>query len=292
MPVPELQSLFLPLLRLTADGAEHALRDLRQQLQVELQLTDDDLVKRIAGGQSKFGNRVSWGAVNLCRGGALERLGQGVFRITPRGRDLLQQHPEGLGLEDLVDTAKRGVSPEPGANESIGESPEERMERSDQQLRRALADELLEATRKCSWAFFENLVVKLLVAMGYGGPNGEGGRTVGRGADGGIDGIIQADKLGLETVYVQAKKWKDTVGRPTVQAFAGSLDGRRARKGVIITTSEFSKDALEYVNTIEKKIALIDGHQLAELMMDHGVGVTPGIVYHVQRLDHDYFEEM
>ncbi|HXU21583.1 MAG TPA: restriction endonuclease [Verrucomicrobiae bacterium] len=152
------------------------------------------------------------------------------------------------------------------------------------------AEDVLENTRRCTPAFFEELVVDLLIAMGYGGPNGEGGRAVGRAGDGGIDGIIEEDKLGLESVYVQAKKWEGTVGRPTVQAFAGGLEGRRAHKGVLITTSEFSLEARDYVHTIGKKIVLIGGQRLAELMIEHGIGVTDGPAYQIKKLDEDYFQ--
>ena len=157
-------------------------------------------------------------------------------------------------------------------------------------LRDALANDILETVRKASPTFFEELVIDLLVAMGYGGSVEDAGRAVGKSGDGGIDGIIKEDKLGLDVVYVQAKRWSSSVGRPVVQAFAGSLEGVRARKGVLITTSSFSQDALDYVQKIEKRIVLIDGKQLADLMIDHGIGVNVVQTYKIKRLDSDYFE--
>ena len=145
--------------------------------------------------------------------------------------------------------------------------------------------------RECSPAFFEQVVVDLLVAMGYGGSRRDAGQAVGRAGDGGIDGIIKEDRLGLDGIYVQAKRWEASVGRPTVQAFAGSLEGHRARKGVLITTSELTGDARDYVTRIEKRIVLISGAELADLMVEHGVGVTEVRSYALKRLDSDYFEE-
>jgi len=139
--------------------------------------------------------------------------------------------------------------------------------------------------------FFENLVVDLLVALGYGGSRKDAGQALGRTGDGGIDGIIKEDILGLDSVYIQAKRWDSTVGRPIVQAFVGSLEGQRARKGVVITTSKFSQDAKEYVDTIEKKVVLIEGEELAQLMIDHGIGVNETVRYAVKKMDLDYFDE-
>ncbi len=170
-------------------------------------------------------------------------------------------------------------------------TPSELLESSYQGLRQALADELLERIEKASPRFFERLVVDLLVAMGYGGSRADAGQAVGRSGDDGIDGIIKEDRLGLDFVYVQAKRWDQAVSRPLVQAFAGSLEGQRARKGVFITTSRFTREAEEYVTRIEKRIVLVDGERLAQLMIDHGVGVADVASYHVKRVDLDYFDE-
>jgi len=170
-------------------------------------------------------------------------------------------------------------------------TPQERMADGYKQFRAALADEVLTKVKTCSPRFFERLVVELLVKMGYGGSVEEAARVVGKSGDGGIDGIINEDKLGLDVVYIQAKRWEGTVGRPVVQAFAGSLEGVRARKGVMITTSSYSNDAEEYVQRIEKKIILINGSRLAQLMIDHDIGVSTVTTYTIKRLDSDYFEE-
>jgi restriction system protein len=175
------------------------------------------------------------------------------------------------------------------ADDSV-RTPEEELVNAYQLFRNALANEVLEAVRKSTPTFFEELVVHLLVAMGYGGSVADAGNAVGRSGDGGIDGTIKEDKLGLDVVYIQAKRWKESVGRPLVQAFAGSLEGVRARKGVFITTSTFTADAIDYVQRIEKKIVLVDGKRLADLMIEHNVGVTPTQTFTLKRLDSDYFE--
>jgi restriction system protein len=170
-------------------------------------------------------------------------------------------------------------------------TPEEALEDSYLKLRAALADDLLERLKACSPSFFERLVVDLLVAMGYGGSLADAGQAIGRSGDGGIDGIIKENKLGLDVVCIQAKRWKETVGRPDVQGFAGSMEGFRARKGVMLTTSAFSKEAQEYVTRIERKIVLIDGRQLAQLMIDHDIGVATARSFVVKKVDLDYFDE-
>jgi restriction system protein len=171
------------------------------------------------------------------------------------------------------------------------QTPEETLESSYQNLRSKTAQDLLERVMACSPRFFEQLVVDLLVAMGYGGSRKDAGQAVGQSGDGGVDGIIKEDRLGLDVVHIQAKRWKDTVGRPTVQAFAGSLEGYRARKGVLITTSQFSQEAKSYVTNIEKKIVLIDGEQLTQLMLDYGIGVSEIATYTVKQIDLDYFAD-
>ena len=294
MPIPDFQSLLIPLLRLIADGEEHSLAEIRQLLQTGLSLSPAEINERLESGQTKLANRISWTAVHLSKGGALERVRRGVFRITARGRELLQHYPEKLPLKILL--GQDATSGQEGAVGVFADkqallTPEEQLASSYRVLRQALAADLLEAARKSTPAFFEKLVVDLLVAMGYGGTLEDAGEAVGRSGDGGIDGIIQEDKLGLEFIYIQAKRWEGTVGRPVVQAFAGSLEGHRAQKGVFITTSDFSREAREYVRQIGKKIVLIDGAQLAELMIDHGVAVTDEKVYRLRRMDHDYFEE-
>jgi restriction system protein len=274
---------------------------LRKAVQTALTLSDDDLAESLPSGmQSKFSNRLAWASVYLSKAGVLKRVRRGVFQITERGRELLGENPEKVTVKMLSRYPEfiqfhKGSEQASGATGQIeresSETPEERLASDYQILREALAAELLDATKKSPPAFFERLVIELLVAMGYGGSAEEAGKVVGRGGDGGIDGIIKEDKLGLDAVYVQAKRWSGTVGRPIVQAFAGSLEGHRARKGVLITTSEFSADALDYVQKIEKKIVLVNGKQLAEFMIDYDIGVTAGKTYSIKKIDVDYFEE-
>jgi len=170
------------------------------------------------------------------------------------------------------------------------QTPEEQLANAYKVLRDSLANDVLEAVRKASPTFFEELVIDLLVSMGYEGSIEDAGRAVGKSGDGGIDGIIKEDELGLDVVYVQVKRWSNSVGRTVVQEFAGSLEGVRARKGVLITTSYFSQDALDYVGKIEKRIVLIDGKQLADLMIDYDIGVNAVQTYKIKRLDSDYFD--
>ncbi len=236
--------------------------------------------------------------VYLAKAGALERVRRGVFRITDRGRELLALNVSKLTIKHLSvypefvafhKSPQKGDENEPEDREKK-ETPEEQLENAYKVLRDALATDVLEAVKKTSPSFFEEVVIELLVAMGYGGSVEDAGKAIGRPGDGGIDGIIKEDKLGLDFVYVQAKRWSGSVGRPVVQAFAGSLEGVRAKKGVFITTSSFTQDALEYVRKIEKRIVLIDGEQLADLMIDNNIGVNISKTYEIKRLDSDYFE--
>jgi restriction system protein len=306
MPVPDFQSFMLPMLKIAADGSEHPMADLRERLSREMDLSPEDLQERLPSGmQTKYQNRVAWSAVYLYRAGVLDRPKRGVFQITDRGRNLLAEKPEKVTIR-LLDRfpefkdfrERRPDSPDDVPLKPISpeidtvRTPEERLELSFQDLQNSLANEVLDAVKRGSPEFFEQLVVKLLVAMGYGGSIQDAGRAVGKAGDEGVDGIIKEDKLGLDVVYIQAKKWIDTVvGRPVVQAFAGSLEGHRARKGVMITTSTFSQDARDYVQRIEKKIVLVDGKQLADLMIEHDVGVNVTKTYRIKRLDQDFFEE-
>jgi restriction system protein len=304
MTVPDFQTLMLPLLKLAADGQEHKLSEAIEVLAQQFNLSDDDRRELLPSGkQPKFVNRVGWSATYLRKTKLLEGTGKGKFRITERGRQELSLNPPRIDLRYLEKYPElavfRGVPSDGGNGVANGadiatptsQTPREALEASYQLLRRELADELLERIKQKPPAFFERLVVELLVAMGYGGSLTDAGQAVGRSGDGGIDGVIKEDRLGLDFIYLQAKRWENTVGRPTVQAFAGALDEQKARKGVIITTSNFSQDAHAYVKRIERKIVLIDGEQLAQLMIDYGVGVAEEAVYVVKKLDADYFEE-
>jgi len=298
MAVPDFQTLMLPFLKVAADAQEHSLSEAIDALALEFGLADEDREELLPSGrQSRFDNRVGWARTYLKKAGLIESTGRGKFRITERGLSVLKDDPSKIDMKFLERFPEyvefRSVSAQRAESDreddESDQTPEEILELSYQDLRRDLAEELLERIKDCSSRFFERLVVDLLVAMGYGGSRKDAGEAVGRSGDGGIDGIIKEDKLGLDVVYVQAKKWDGSVGRPNVQTFAGSLDGVRAKKGILITTSHFSQPARDYVEMIEKKIVLIDGQQLAQLMIDHNIGVSELATYTVKRVDLDYF---
>ncbi len=302
MPVPDFQSLMLPLLQFARDGEDHTVREALDVVASELRLSDEDRREQLpSSGQSTFGNRMAWAGVYLRQAGLLESPRRGHFRITQRGLEVLKNPPPRIDIKFLAGFEEFAASRarprrQPGKGDvtpdaTQEETPEELLEASYEHLRKDLAEQLLDKVRKCSPRFFERLVVDLLVAMGYGGSREDAGQAVGQSGDEGIDGIIKEDKLGLDAVYIQAKRWANSVGRPIVQAFAGSLEGQRARKGVLITTSSFTQDAIDYVTRIEKRIVLIDGGRLASLMIDHGIGITEVARYQINRVDLDYFEE-
>lgn len=303
MAVPEFQSFLLPTLEAAADGQVHTVGGIVEQVARRLDLSEEDRREVLPSGrQRRLDNRVAWACSYLRQARLLESAGRGHVRVTERGRSVLGQRLDRIDirfLEQFEEFAafrsrtgtKRQPTNEPHA-EGLVETPEEQLETSYQSLRRQLARDLLERIKACPPTFFERLVIDLLVGMGYGGSRQDAGQAVGRSGDGGIDGIIKEDKLGLDVVYIQAKRWDGTVGRPIVQAFAGSLEGQRARKGVLITTSTFSQDARDYVTKIEKKIVLIDGDLLADFMIDHGIGVTEVAAYTVKKIDEDYFGEI
>jgi restriction system protein len=299
MPIPGFQDFMLPFLLALNDKAEHRVSDVRDILASQFKLTAEEREALLpSGNQAIFQNRVAWAASYLNQAGLLTRTGKGVYLITERGIAILKEGPKRIDIPFLTRFPeferfrRRTASPQKTDSAAVIEiDPAEALERNYLQLRETLSDDLLDRISNCSPAFFERLVVDLLVAMGYGGSRKDAGQTIGRSGDDGIDGMIKEDKLGLDAIYVQAKRWEGPVGRPVVQAFAGSLEGQRAKKGVLITTSRFSQDAKDYVNRIDKKIVLIDGEQLGSLIIDHGVGVANVNTYHVKRVDLDYFEE-
>lgn len=304
MTVPDFQSLMLPLLRLIGDEREHNNSEVIESLAEQFHLTEQERKELLPSGrQVRFDNRVAWARVYLKMAGLLENIRRGTFRITERGRRVLVQDPPRIDMKFLSQfpeyaafrsrsqQSNKPEEPVEGAN-LAPETPDEILEATYQNIERELAEKLKEKIKGCSPKFFERLVVNLLMAMGYGGSMNDAGRVVGQSGDGGIDGIIKEDKLGLDSVYIQAKRWDGTVGRPKVQEFAGSLMARSARKGVFITTSQFSKEARDYVSTIQQpKIVLVDGELLAKLMIDHGIGVANVATYTVKKVDLDYFED-
>jgi restriction system protein len=293
--IPDFQSLMLPLLEAVADGRDHVMRDITHRLSDRFGLTEDERRQKLPSGQQGImSNRVAWAKAHLKMAGLLENPVRGSVRISPAGKEVLNRKPTQIDMKFLrqfpayAEFTKKPPIPVPDE----ATTPKELMDSAYKTLREALAEDLLEQVKAASPRFFEETVVKLLVAMGYGGSLADAGQRIGRAGDGGVDGIIKEDRLGLDIVCIQAKRWEGTVGRPVVQGFVGSMDYYRARKGVLLTTSSFTADAQDYVNRIEaKKVVLIGGESLAELMIDFGIGVSVSDTYVVKKLDNDFFNE-
>lgn len=276
---------------------------IREAVATRLGLSDSDLAELLPSGrQTIFTNRVAWALSYLKQAGLAESPRRGSYRITERGRIVLKSPPERIDIDFLnqypefqafrstpESPTTPAASPVSGGGAEL--TPDEQMRLGYSRLRESLAALLLDRTKQASPQFFEELVVELLVRMGYGGSREDAASVVGGSGDEGIDGIIKEDKLGLDTIYIQAKRWAGTVGRPEIQRFAGALQGQKARKGVFITTSSFTADARSYAAGLQTTIVLIDGHQLAQLMLDHGVGVSESGAFKIWKLDEDYFSE-
>ncbi len=304
MAVPDFQSFFRPLLEFASDGKEHTIRDARNALAVSMKMDDEDLKELLPSAvQTKFDNRVAWAKSYLKQAGAIEFPKRSWFKITDRGRKLLAENEGRIGLKVLnqfpeflaFHTQTRSPTNSETVEEAQKEShqtPEESLQEAYKTIRDSLVAEISEKIAKNSPAFFENLVVDLMIALGYGGSRAEAGKAIGQSGDEGIDGIINEDKLGLDVIYLQAKRWPSTpIGRPELQKFVGALHGKRAKKGVFITASRFTDDAKRYVETIDPKVILIDGVVLANLMIDHNLGVSTTSKYDVKKVDSDYFDE-
>lgn len=301
MPVPDFQSLTLPLLQLAADGREHSLAEAREALASKFELTESDRRELLPSGhQPKFTNRVAWAKVYLQQAGLLMSPRRGHFQISPRGAEVLNSPPARIDIKFLEQypefTTFRGpraekALPDQQAPEREPETPDEALEDSYLRVRASLASELLARVKAASPQFFERLVVELLLKMGYGGTRSDAGQAIGNSGDEGIDGVISQDHLGLDIVYLQAKRWDGTVGRPEIQKFVGALHGKHAKKGVFITAGSFSSDAVAYAAQIEPKVVFIDGRKLADLMIDFGLGVSTITTYYMRRVDSDYFDE-
>ena len=299
MAIPKFQEITLPMLKLAADGQVWSLADAREELGKHFQLTEEEIEELLPSRrQARFANRVAWAKVYLERGGLLSSPKRAHFQISDRGREVLQSPPEEISIKFLSQypefqefRSRSSKNSEDESDDTESDTPEETLEAAYLTIRKNLASEVLERVKACTPRFFEHLVVDLLLNMGYGRAGGGSGERVGQAGDEGIDGIISEDRLGLEMVYLQAKRWEGTVGRPEIQKFVGALHGKRARKGVFITTGSFSADATAYVQTIDPKVALVDGKQLAEYMIDFGLGVSLARAYEVKRIDTDYFEE-
>ena len=303
MPIPDFQSIMSPLLKFTGDNKEHSLRDAIESLAEYFKLTPDEQQELLASGtQAIFDNRVGWSKTHLLKAGLLESPRRSIFKITERGLMVLGDNPLQINMAylrrfpeyiDFIKPSNGSSSNEITEKIDVFEAtPQEILIASYLKIRTTLAQELLQKVKNCHPAFFERLVVDLLVKMGYGGSLKDAGNATRYSSDGGIDGIIREDKLGLDVIYIQAKRWESqNIGRPDIQSFVGALDGHRSTKGIFITTSKFAETAVEYVKTISKKVILIDGEQLANFMIDYNLGVSVVDIYEIKKIDNDFFGE-
>jgi restriction system protein len=303
MTIPDFQTIMLPFLQLASDGEEHSIHEVVESLAGLFKVTEEEQSILLPSGQQPiFYNRVGWARTYLKKAKLLEDPRRGYFRITSRGREVLQSNPDRIDMKYLrkfpeyieFRESAREAAETSQVEEVLGVlTPEEALEEAYQKIREDLVDDVLKAVKKTSPGFFEKLVVELLVKMGYGGSRRNAARAVGGSGDEGIDGIIDEDRLGLDTIYIQAKKWKEDspVGRPEIQKFVGALQGQKAKKGIFITTTRFTEDAKTYALNIDTKVVLIDGIRLANLMIDYNIGVSERTLYEIKSLDSDYFGE-
>lgn len=298
MAVPTYFECMLPFLQYLSDGNGHHMKEIEVEIGKQLHVSAADLDERFPSNpkDTKFSIRVGWARTYLAKTGLISQVKRGVYSITPRGTELLNRKPKKIDAPllrqypEFVEWEKKSRGPGPSPIDPI--TPEEIVDRSCLEIRNALMTEVLDRVRGCSPKFFERLVIELLLKMGYGGSEEDAAEHLGAPGDGGIDGTIKEDKLGLDMIYIQAKRLENTVGRPELQKFIGSLEGKGAVKGVFITTSEFSAEARDFVKYLpHKKIVLIDGDKLADLMIEYDVGVAEQRRYVIKRIDSDYFEE-
>ena len=299
--VPDFQTVLRPLLVILNDDHDHAISAVREELAERFSLSRADLEERVPSGRvTRFQNRVGWAATYLYRTKLTERPRRAVYRISDRGRQVLAENPDRIDLGVLSQFAELAEFRHARVKHTDGgelppitsgdeQTPEERIDSAYSELRAALAAELLDRVLEQSADFFEKLVLDVLEAMGYGGSHDGSVEQLGKSGDEGVDGVIREDRLGLDLIYVQAKRWQKTVGRPEIQKFFGALHGQRATKGLFITTSDFSKEAIAYADDVTPRVILVDGRELTELMIDYGVGVAATHAYELKRLDLDYF---
>ena len=300
MAIPDFQTLMLPLLKALADKQEHSMKDVTTTLSDQFNLSEDERnIASEVSGQPVMYNRTAWAKTYLKRAGLIEQTRRGFFRVSESGEKVLKSAPPAINIKflrqfaEFKETQKQpeALQKDQSLPEIQTETPDELIDSGAKAIRAALSDEILQRIKGCSPAFFERLVVELLVKMGYGGSRQDAGRAIGRSGDEGIDGVIHEDRLGLDVIYLQAKRWESVVSRPEIQKFVGALQGQRAKKGVFITTSDFTKEAVEYVRHIDNKVVLINGTLLANLMIDHNVGVSLAATYEIKKIDSDYFLE-
>jgi restriction system protein len=302
MLIPDFQTIMLPLMQFMSDCKEHSIHEIFNGLAKEFKLSAEELNVLIPSGkQSLFYNRVGWARTYLSKAMLLKMTRRTHYEISNRGLEVLKSKPNRIDINyleqypEFIEFRERKPKKKDttvDVEEADTRTPEEILEDAYQDIRENLKQEILLNVKNCSPSFFERLVVELLVAMGYGGSRIEAARAVGQSGDGGIDGIIDEDRLGLDSIYIQAKRWDGVVGRPEIQKFVGALMGKRAKKGVFITSSSFSSEAVSFVSTVDCKIVLIDGKKLAEYMLDYDIGVTAVSTYRLKRIDSDYFNNI
>ena len=302
--IPTYEEIMLPFLKLLSDGKEHSLNETHDKLAAHFRLTERETSELLPSGQQPvFRNRIGWARTYLKKAGLLTSPKRAHFALTDRGRALLKENPKEITsnylkrYDEFVDfqTIKRdkpvkGKEQKGFLDQFSNQTPEEALEYTYQKLKSEISKEVLGTVKNCSPGFFEKLVIDLLIKMGYGGSRKDAGEALGKTGDGGIDGTIKEDKLGLDIIYIQAKRWENTVPVKEIRDFAGALMSKKAKKGIFITTSSFPSGAYEFVKAIEHKIILIDGQQLAELMFENNVGLTTVEAYEVKKIDMDYFE--
>jgi restriction system protein len=303
MAIPDYQTIMLPLLVFSSDKKTHKFREGIEKLAVQFNITEQERKMLLPSGtQAIFDNRVAWAKTYLKKAGLIDSPKRGTFCITEEGLKFLSSNPKKItskALEKFESFTKfKNFKREKNDDNKVFElqkdedkTPEEILESAFNKIKSDIAFELLETIKSCSYIFFENLVIDVLLKMGYGGSRADAGRAIGKSGDGGIDGIIKEDKLGLDIIYIQAKKWENSVPIKEIRDFAGSLLAKKARKGIFITTSNFTKNAYEFVNNIEHKIILIDGKYLTDLMIEYDVGLSTSKSYKIKKIDYDYFEE-
>ena len=309
MSVPKFHEFLLPLLKQLKDDKEHLVSELKKNLITNLKLSPEDLRKRVPSGvQTLFYNRFYWAKTYLKKAGLIRQISRDLIVITERGKKILEQAPPFIDVSYLKQFPEfcdfKNTKKEPTKTSSDYQSnniplkepditPLEELESAYSQLQTKLKQDLLENIMGCSPTFFEKLVVELLIGLGYGSSKEESGKAFATTKDGGVDGVIKQDKLGLEQIYIQAKRWKsnNTVSRPEIQKFAGALQGKRVQKGVFITTSQFSKEAKEYAKNLSIKIILIDGNSLTDYMIQSNTGLLPDTQYETKKIDFSYFED-
>ncbi len=303
MAIPDYQTIMLPLLKIAEDKQEYSIREAIDLIANLFKLNEQERKEVLPSGQQYIiDNRVGWARTYLKKAGLVESTKRSYFKITDLGLEILKKNPAEINIKFLeqfpqfIEFRKKRddvdeVEEHQELKNDTSKTPQEMLEYGYQKIKKDLAQEVIDIVKSCSPRFFEKLVVELLLKMGYGGSLKDAGKAIGQSGDGGIDGIIKEDKLGLDVIYIQAKRWEAVVGRPEIHKFVGALVGQRAKKGVFITTSGFTKEAQEYAKTIEQKVILIDEDSLAQLMIENNIGVSSVNSYEIKKIDSDYFVE-